>query len=189
MHEHHNGFIFEVANDKQYIGYGLDIGSMSKNIPDMLIEYLRPDNKNDTEGSGVYRIKYKQRTMISDNLKSKLYGVDYLSDDLDIVKKKSIDTDYVSRLDNIKQKLGNKTMTIEDLEQIDPEFAKTYNEFFSEDINQGYNKALLNKFHHNEVLVFNPKINAIFTDNISNIPEEYLIKAQEENLPIIIFGD
>lgn len=41
--------------------------------------------------------------------------------------------------------------------------------------------------HHNEVLVSNPKITGIFTDDINNIPEEYLIKAQEENLPIVVF--
>lgn len=38
----------------------------------------------------------------------------------------------------------------------------------------------------NEVLVGNPTISAIYTKDINNIPEEYLLKAQEENLPIIL---
>ena len=38
----------------------------------------------------------------------------------------------------------------------------------------------------NEVLVSNPKITALYTDDIDNVPVEYLIKAQEENLPIVI---
>ena len=38
----------------------------------------------------------------------------------------------------------------------------------------------------NEFLVNNPKIAAIFTNDIDKLPEEYLIKAHEENLPIVI---
>ena len=48
------------------------------------------------------------------------------------------------------------------------------------------NSILVNSYH-NEVLVSNPKITAIFTSDIDKIPEEYLIKAQEEDLPIIVF--
>lgn len=189
--EFHHGFIFEIANDKQFVGYGTDIGSLSKNIPDMLIEYYRIKSNSKYSDSDLWEAKYKQRTTISNNLKSKLYGVNYLSPDIDPIKKKLIDDDYIRRLDNIKQQLGNKIMTFENLELIDPEFASAYKEFFNFDEvrRQNYDEFLLNSFHHNEVIVSNPNISAIFTDALHNIPEEYLIKAQEENLPIVIINN
>ncbi|MBD9223857.1 hypothetical protein EGQ24_08170, partial [bacterium] len=49
--------------------------------------------------------------------------------------------------------------------------------------------SLLRSSWHNEALVSNPKITGIFTDNIEKLPEEYLVKAQEENLPIVIFDE
>lgn len=97
---------------------------------------------------------------------------------------------YVKRLDEIKAKLGNRTMTLENIEEIDPEFAKAYREFLQRNDSEHTGKAsLLRSYWHNEVLVSNPKISAIFTDNINQLPEEYLIKAQEENLPIVIINN
>jgi len=170
VEEFHNGFIFDVDNDKQYVGYGWDIYSLSKNVPDMLVEYYRQKAEDG---------KQKNRTMVSDNLKEILYGKGYDA--------KVCDADYVKRLDRIKQELDGRTMTMENLEEIDPEFAAAYREFFfGEERELKSDKRLLNNVHHNEVLVSNPRISAIYTDSLENIPEEYLQKAQEENLPIVV---
>lgn len=91
------------------------------------------------------------------------------------------DLQYIQRLENIKTQLGNKPFTIQNIETIDLEFAQAYRTFLVAD------NSILVDSYHNEVLVSNPKITAIFTSDINNIPEEYLIKAQEEDLPIIVF--
>ena len=166
-----HGFIFDVPNDKQYVGYGMDIGSIAKNTNDMLTEYYGKSGFKAMKNKGN---KDYHRTMISDNLKQILN----ISDD-----------EYAKRLENIKIKLGNKPMTIENLSEIDLDFANAYKEFLSRD-NTGDKRisdALLRSDKWNEVLVSNPKISAIFTRDLDNIPEEYLKKAQEEGLPIIVF--
>ena len=166
-----HGFIFDVPNDKQFVGMGHDIFSLCKNTNDMLTEYY---DKNSMVMANKGRgIKYKHRTMISDNLKQILN----ISNE-----------EYAKRLDNIKAKLGNKPMTLENLSEIDLDFANAYKEFLSRD-NTGDKRisdALLRSDKWNEVLVSNPKISAIFTRDLDNIPEEYLKKAQEEGLPIIV---
>ena len=104
---------------------------------------------------------------------------------------KDMDNKYIARLDNIKAKLGDKPMTLDNIRAIDAELADAYKAFLAKD---GANKdeqdnsaSLLRSSWHNEALVSNPKITGIFTDNIEKIPEEYLKKAQEEHLPIVIF--
>ncbi len=173
--EFHKGFIFEVPNDKQYVGYGTDIFSLSKNIPNMIVEYYRDHGQYANRGRGE---KITHRTMISNELKSLLYT----ADEVDIDKK------YIARLENIKQQLGTETMTMAKLQEIDPEFANAYKEFLSRDNKNTDDGHYLMRqgTWHNEILVSNPKITAIFTDNIEDLPVEYLQKAQEENLPIVI---
>ncbi len=90
-----------------------------------------------------------------------------------------IDRQYAERLNNIKAQLGNETMTFENVERIDSEFARAYRELMAGD-------NLLNSEHHNEVVVSNPTITGIFTSDISELPVEYLKKAQEEGLPIVV---
>ena len=255
--EYHNGFIFDVQNDKQYVGYGRDIFSLAKNIPNMIVEYFRDRGFQANRGRGA---KYEHRRMISNVLKSILYEKDYynmsikldieitsirqkykvqidnislkrkdyirqkfgtdnitheqfkslkqdekfieIENQIKLLKKqqadeiqnipgyadlKAMDKLYIKRLDEVKAKLGNRTMTLENIEEIDPEFAKAYREFLKRNGSEHTGEAsLLRSGWHNEVLVSNPKISAIFTDDIDKIPEEYLIKAQEENLPIVI---
>ena len=107
---------------------------------------------------------------------------------------KDMDNKYIARLDNVKAKLGDKPMTLDNIRMIDAELANAYKTFLDRD---GANKSeklydsasLLRSSWHNEALVSNPKIIGIFTDNIEKLPEEYLVKAQEENLPIVIFDE
>lgn len=82
-------------------------------------------------------------------------------------------------------------MALDNIRTIDAELANAYKAFLDKN---GANKvenynsvSLLRSSWHNEALVSNPKITGIFSDNIEQLPEEYLIKAQEENLPIVIF--
>ena len=173
--EFHKGFIFEVPNDKQYVGYGTDIFSESRNILTLIKHYYRDNRQYAHRGRGK---RFTHRTMISNELKSLLYK----PDEVDIDKK------YIARLENIKQQLGTETMTLTKLQEIDPEFANAYKEFLSRDNKNTDDGHYLMRqgTWHNEILVSNPKITAIFTDNIEDLPVEYLQKAQEENLPIVI---
>lgn len=183
-----NGFIFDVDNTKQYVGYGTDIWSIGKNIPDIVIEYFRDRRLTSAKNRGA---KFDQRAYISEQLKSILYPEDTSfsgkikkwMDNLFSTKQglSKPDLQYIQRLEKIKTQLGNKPFTIQNIETIDPEFAQAYKTFLNSD------KSILVDSYHNEVLVSNPKITAIFTSDIDNIPEEYLIKAQEEDLPIIVF--
>lgn len=183
-----NGFIFDVDNTKQYVGYGTDIWSIGKNIPDIVIEYFRDRGLASAKNRGA---KFDQRVYISEQLKSLLYPEDTSFsgkikkwiDNLFSPKQglSKPDLQYIQRLENIKTQLGNKPFTIQNIETIDHEFAQAYKTFLNSD------KSILVDSYHNEVLVSNPKITAIFTSDIDNIPEEYLIKAQEEDLPIIVF--
>lgn len=253
--EFHNGFIFNIKNDKQYVGYGTDIFSLGKNIPDILVEYYRPKGIEANRGRGY---KYDHRQLISSAIKSNLFGKNYFTmfsdfiiqkneimskyateiNNLNIKRKQLIqektgsknvtraqyesvknepdikacerqikeleqkmnneiqalpvykelldmDTKYIERMENIKQQLGEETLTIERLEEIDPEIASAYKDFLDNN-NENSSETLLKNSCHNEVLVSNPEIIGIFTDDIEKIPEEYLIKAQEENLPIVV---
>lgn len=262
--EHHNGFIFEVQNDKQYVAYGRDIYSLGKNILDIVVEYYRDKGFKAGQNKGD---KYDHRTLMSNIMKRMLFGKDYYQMSKDVItvidgiktrydsklqelKKqrqsiiknifgtdnitneqyrelksntafvniekqmkdlrnqevaeienipeykelKDMDNKYIARLDNVKAKLGDKPMTLDNIRIIDAELANAYKTFLDRD---GANKSeklvdsasLLRSNWHNEALVSNPKITGIFTDNIENLPEEYLVKAQEENLPIVIFDE
>lgn len=183
-----NGFIFDVDNTKQYVGYGTDIWSIGKNIPGIVIEYFRDRGLASAKNRGA---KFEQRAYISEQLKALLYPEDTSFSGK--VKKwtnnlfkteqglSKSDLEYIQRLENIKTRLGSKPFTIQNIETIDSEFAQAYRTFLNSD------NSILVDSYHNEVLVSNPKITAIFTSDIDKIPEEYLIKAQEEDLPIIVF--
>ena len=164
------GFIFNVAPEHQYAAYGHDMFSLSKNIPDMLVEYYRDRGYNALRGKGE---KAQHRAMVSDNIKT----IRGLSNE-----------EYIKRLDNIKAKTQGQPLTMELLSQTDPEFADAYKELLArKNAQRGTNSALLrNDKWWNEVLVSNPEITAIYTKDLSNLPDEYLKKAQEENLPIVV---
>ena len=163
------GFIFGVSPEKMYVAYGHDIYSISKNIPNMIIEYYRSKGIKSGQGKGD---KFAQRTMVSDNLKKMLN----LSDE-----------QYSSRIENLKTKANGRTITIDLIRQIDPELASAYDTFLAKtNAERGNSDALMRTNYWNEVLVSNPTITAIYTKDIKNLPDEYLKKAQEENLPIVI---
>jgi len=255
--EFKNGFIFDVQNDKQYVAYGTDIYSLAKNIPDMIVEYFRDRGFQANRGRGE---KFGHRTMVSNVLKSILYGKDYytminnMDSQITVIRRhyqdriaginqarreyirnkfgtenttaeqtlslkndaryiefeaeikslekqqadeilniqrysdiKEMDELYAKRLDEIKLKLGDKTMTLDNLAEIDPEFAEAYREFLRRNGSEHTGEAsLLRSNWHNEALVSNPKITAIFTIDIDEIPVEYLRKAKQENIPIVV---
>lgn len=164
------GFLFGVEPTKMYVGAGYDLSSAARNISDLIIEYYRADNNN--VACADKGNKYDQRQMISKHIKSILN----ISDD-----------EYIQRLDKLKNNLKGQTLTFDSLQKYDPELANAYKQFFSlpESQRDGLD-GLLNASHWNEVLVSNPNIIAIYTKDIDKIPEEYLKKAQEENLPIVI---
>lgn len=166
------GFIFNVAPEHQYAAYGHDMFSLSKNIPDMLVEYYRDRGYNALKGKGE---KAEHRAMVSDNLKA----ISGLSNE-----------DYIKRLDNIKAKTQGQALTMDLIRKTDPDLAEAYSTLLSrKNAQRGTNSALLrNDRWWNEVLVSNPEITAIYTKDLSNLPDAYLKKAQEENLPIVVLN-
>ena len=165
------GFIFDVQNDKQFVGMNHDMCSHGKDIDNMLIEF------------------YKDRIQWREYISKKIKETMNISGE-----------EYIKRLDFIKKELGTNSTTIENITTIDKEFGLAYKNLFSisnPDDNEGklffnqqaatkVNPIFMGKGWWNEFLVNNPKIAAIFTNDIDKLPEEYLIKAQEENLPIVV---
>ena len=108
-----NGFIFDVDNTKQYVGYGTDIWSIGKNIPDIVIEYFRDRGLASAKNRGA---KFEQRAYISEQLKALLYPEDTSFSGK--VKKwtnnlfkteqglSKSDLEYIQRLENIKHGLA-----------------------------------------------------------------------------------
>ena len=154
------GLIFDVDANNQHVGAGYDIWSVSKTVNQMLDEYFNTPND----------VKTEQRQFIATELK-KILNI--------------TDEEYIQRLDNIKDKLNGEPVTFEKINEIDPEFAKAYKEFFKRNSSQN---ALLTNTHHNEILVTNPKIKGIFTKDINALPEDLIKYAHENNIPIVIIG-
>ncbi|MCR5265456.1 MAG: hypothetical protein K6E29_02550 [Cyanobacteria bacterium RUI128] len=94
-----------------------------------------------------------------------------------------IDRLYTERVNKIKEQLGQERMTPTNIAKIDPEFANAYSAILSTE------GGILNELAHNEVVISNPTISAIFTFDIDKLPVEYLQKAQTENLPIVIIKE
>jgi len=254
------GFLFNISNDNQFVGYGRDIYSHARNKQQLVTEYYRDKNLQARGGKGE---KYDHRTMISDELKDLLFDGKF-SKTYNTHKEKSADItyqynirlkelekerksiilqnsqgrltyeeykalsekpeyqkitreikkveqefrkaleqipekaeldrmnqEYITRVDKIKKELGTEFLTLERLQEIDSKFAKTYEEFFSRNAsdNSEENRKILlrDDTYHNEVLISNPTIAGIFTADLANLPDEYLEKAEDEGLPIVIF--
>ena len=137
--------------------------SLAKNIPNMLIEYYRDKGFKANRNKGE---KFTHRSNVSDKLKEYM-GI--------------TDEEYINKLDNIKSKLGKETLTMEKLKSIDLDLYNAYEKLFK-------SNELLNQQNHNEALVSSPQISAIFTNNIDELPEEYLVMAEEQNLPVVVFN-
>lgn len=165
----HVAFILDVNNSNQHIGYSLDLNSKSKTMETLVAEYFGTLMRTEEARSGT--TLQTQREYISGELKQKLYPDNPNADAL-----------YAQRLNNIRESLGGTTMSMENLTEIDPEFARMYQELFAE------GEILHNGDAWNEVIVSNPTISAICTTDIflDNIPIEYLQMAQEQDLPIVI---
>ena len=164
------GFIFDIQPENMYVGLGYDMSTTSKNTRDLMIEFFRDTGLKAADNKGL---KFEHRIMIANSLKEILN----ISDE-----------EYIKRVDRVKKLSKGKTLTVDLIEQIDEKLGKAYKEFLSRDNTGGVrNKdALLRGDGWNEVLVSNPEVKAIYTKDLDNIPEEYLKKAQEEDLPIIV---
>ena len=170
-----SGLILKVSNNKQYVGAGSDISSLEKNRKELIQSYY---NENDLINTGMNvpdgTKMHKLRTLISDNLK-KILGVD--------------DNEYVQRIDNIKEELGDEVLSMERLREIDPEMADAYKEFLSArilDKNDFNNAVLRDDYEWNEFLISEAKINDFYTTHLDKMPEEYLEIASNPDNDIVI---
>ena len=170
-----SGFVLDVPNDKQYVGAGSDIKSLEKTRMKLIQSYYNKHNiTNDGMNVPTGTKMTKLRTLISDNLKEIL---------------KLNDDEYIKRLDNIKNKLGDEIMSLEALEKIDTEFANAYKLFLSRRINKDsdFNHAILrNDYEWNEFLISEARIKDIYTTNLRTLDEEYLKMASDPNNDFVI---
>ena len=69
-------------------------------------------------------------------------------------------------------------------------FANAYKRFLSkyESVGDKIEHLLLNSdgLKWNEIIISNPQVTAISTRDLEHLPVEYLIKSQQDNLPIVI---
>ena len=173
-------FIFDVPNSTQHFALGRDINSKAKNIMDMLIDHFKKilsytelnDSHRPFREHGI-----KARQMVSTELKR----IMNISDD-----------EYIKRLDNIKIKLNGQKMNLENLNDIDPEFAQAYRTFLARDAhgNDGMYNNLMTSEQWNEVDVTRPKIIGILLNKEKDLDSEYVTEyiayANEHGLPVIV---
>ncbi|MFA6989913.1 MAG: hypothetical protein WC197_07570, partial [Candidatus Gastranaerophilaceae bacterium] len=109
----------------------------------------------------------KQRNYISDNLK-KVLGYS--------------DEQYIELMDKIQH-----CRSITDIEKVDKKAADVMQKLFKE-MESG---KRAHDRQYNEVLAVHPRVQGIFAydEDVSQIPEKLRQYAQENDLPIIIFGD
>ena len=210
-----HGFLFKIKSGHEYVGMGHDMFSLCKNTTEMLAEYYRNRGLKAFSGKGY---KFSHRTFIATQLKNILHVSQNKYSDLiksrneltnslkeltpesneyQTIKNKiaeidkeirTIDEDYVQRLNRIKTQISSEQYSLDDIRGVDPEFAAAYEEFLARD-NTGHKygkQALLRNDYWNEVLVGNPEIEAIYTKNLKSLPEEYLQLAQEKGIKIIL---
>ena len=172
-----NGFIISVSNNKQFVGAGGDISSVEKTRKQMIQSYY---NKNDLTTTSDAHVPEgtemtKLRTLVSDNLK-RILKID--------------DDEYITRMDKIKEELGDEILSFERLSEIDPQMADAYKELFSARIgeNSDFEHAILrDDYVWNEFLISEPQISDIYTTHLNLLPEEYLeIAANPENDIVIV---
>ena len=212
-----NGFIFEVGSGNEYVGMGHDMYSLGKNKSQVVAEYYRDKGLKALSGKG-YKYSHrsfisshlKDILHITENSYSDLIAnkrklnseLEKLSSNsteaIDIQAKitkidseiQKINEDYVARIDKVKAQISSNQINLEEIRSIDPELADAYEQFLARD-NTGHKfgkEALMRNDYWNEVLVSNPIISAIYTKNINKLPAEYLEKAQNEGIPIVIIS-
>ena len=187
------GLMFEVPTEKQFVGAGYDIGSLARDTKQLINDYYfsKTPIQEQVGWSEHENVEGKYlREIISKNLKE----IMNISDDV-----------YIQKWDNIYKQLGDKTLTIENLEKIDMDMANAYKTFLSrsnsaQDFND--NCILRNRKGKdysqqvwNEFLIGNPTISGIYMDtpNIKSYKpqigsdfETWIKFAEENNLPIVL---
>lgn len=163
------GFILDVNSNDIHAGYYRDFGTgYSKDIELLKSDYLfQGKRKLDTQNQNVWsgdRTEYR----------------DYISG---LVKKKMNinDAEYVKLMEKIQS-----CKSITDIEKVDKNFADNLQQIFGE-MDAGKRRG---GRQYNEMLVTRPKIQAVFAydSDYNKIPKFLRKYAQDNDLPIIIFG-
>ena len=212
-----NGFIFEIGSGNEYVGMGHDMYSLGKNKSQVVAEYYRDKGLKALSGKGYkyshrsfisshlkdilhitensyfdliahkYKLNSELKKLSSNSTEAIDIQVKIAKIDSEIQK---INEDYVARIDKVKAQISSNQINLEEIRSIDPELADAYEQFLARD-NTGHKfgkEALMRNDYWNEVLVSNPVISAIYTKNINMLPVEYLEKAQNEGIPIVIIS-
>ncbi len=164
------GFILDVNPNDIHAGYSSDFGTgYGKSIELLKSDYLFNGQRKtkDVEINAWRSDRSKYRNYISGLIKQKLN----ISDE-----------EYVSLMEKIQ---GCKSLT--DIEEVDNNLAKALKEVFEE----MESKKRRGGRQYNEMLVSRPKIQGVFAYDkpYEAIPEFLRKYAQDNDLPIIIFGN
>ncbi len=153
-----HGVMLNITPSKVYVGFGSDIWSPAKMDTQKLVNTYMYESKNKSNRNRPY---FEDRTNVSKTLKNIL---------------NISDNDYIARLSKIKH-----CKNLDEIRKIDSEFANAYDELFEKD-------NILNSKRWSEYLVSNPKIQAIFTKDVEELPDEFLQYAQKNNLPVVVLN-
>jgi hypothetical protein len=123
-------------------------------------------NLEDLKGDYLFRNEQQERNYISDKLKEALGNTD---------------EQYIGLMSRIQQ-----CRSITDIEKADKKAADAMQKLFKE----MENGKRANGRQYNEILVTHPKVQGVFAydEDVSQIPEKLRKHAEENDLPIIIFG-
>lgn len=205
------GLLIKTPNTSQYIARGTDISSIAKDIPTMISEYISRRSNIDQVGFQSKRTKDFDREYFSSMIKEELQagyrellgkkleleemireGNKEVNEELNAIKvqMRDIDDKYSSKLDALIKKANGKTIDIQFIRENDAELGQAYDKVLSY-INEEHrgNDGLMRTEYHNEVLASNTEPVGIFVTNdktLFELTDDYLKKAEEDNLPIVV---
>jgi len=162
------GLILDVNYNDIHAGYYRDFGTGDKKILELLKQdYLFNGKRIKTEIDGAWR---------SDRSNARTYISNKIIDALNLTPE-----EYYKRVEKIQD-----CKSITDIEKVDKDFADTLLNVFR---NMHAGKRKYGR-QYNEMLISRPKIQGVFAydKEYEKIPEFLRKYAQENNLPIIIFG-
>ncbi len=207
------GLLIRTENTSQYIARGTDISSVAKDIPAMVSEYISRRSSIEQIDFQSKRTKDFDRQYFASMIKEELragyrellnkkltleeqirngYADENITPELQIIEAQMLATDeiYIQKLDALIKKADGKPIDIEFIRQNDPELGRAYDNVLSYiNVEHRGDDGLMRTEYHNEVLGSKTTPVGIFVINekaLFELTDDYLKKAEEDNMPIVI---
>ena len=205
------GLLIRTNNTSQYLARGTDISSIAKDIPTMVSEYISRRAQIDQRGFQSKRTKDFDRLYFASMIKEEMQSGyrELLNKKLELeegirngntelktelaeinAQMKNIDKIYAQKIDALIKKADGKTIDIQFIRENDPELGAAYDRVLSY-INTEHrgDAGLMRTEYHNEVLASNTEPVGIFVTSektLFELTDDYLRKAEEDHLPVVI---